>query len=299
MARQKQWIKDLLAKRAAVERAIGLPLGEQLGCGHFGCVFRSREPWVVKLSIDPTEGPIWQVIINLAEQEDYGAAGFARILDVVRLRPDVTYGGRRRRLYAVIHEDTPPVYQGSSPLLSSHSLERLGLPADASEQDFARAIAAGSWYENLAGALQQRYGYGLQPAEAAELRSGELAVTIGALLQYRSLELRARPVARSDRFSWLERPTYTRQELVPLLERVCDRMRGEIGEPLGESLRMLLSNRVVLRDLHLGNVGWRKHARIGQDVKPRCLVIFDPGHTPTAERLPMAERLVANGRWLG
>ena len=56
--RKKKWVEQLLTKRDKIEKAIGMPLGTMLGCGHWGCVFESTAPWVVKLSIDPTEGPI-------------------------------------------------------------------------------------------------------------------------------------------------------------------------------------------------------------------------------------------------
>ena len=68
---------------------------------------------------------------------------------------------------------------------------------------------------------------------------------------------------------------------------------------MGDSLRMLLTNDVVMRDVHLFNIGWRVHETIGEDWEPDCIVIYDPGHTPTPFKPEIEQRMVQNARGLG
>jgi hypothetical protein len=57
-------------------------------------------------------------------------------------------------------------------------------------------------------------------------------------------------------------------------------------------LLALIREGIVLRDVHLANVGWRFHARFGRP----GLVIFDPGHTPVASGAEIETVLVEEGR---
>ena len=84
--------------------------------------------------------------------------------------------------------------------------------------------------------------------------------------------------------------------------RAADRMRGGVGGYLGESLSMLAGMNIVLRDVHLLNIGWRVHECVELDGQEDCaeagsIVIFDPGHTPTEHRTEIEERMIANARW--
>ena len=68
---------------------------------------------------------------------------------------------------------------------------------------------------------------------------------------------------------------------------------GPAMAPLGESLNMLASHGIYLRDVHMLNIGW--HVARDADDWDR-IVIFDPGHTPTANTEGIEEALVENGR---
>jgi hypothetical protein len=300
MSRPKRWIADLLEQREKLQRTLGMPVGESLGCGYYGCVFRSSEPWVIKLTIDRSEGPIWEKIVNITEEEDYGAEGFARVKDIVRLLPDVQYGGKKHKLYAIVREDCPPVFEfprGKAHRPSAYTMQRLGLPEVAAEWHGLRGEEPWWQSENeLREYLQEQHDYPTPAAERTARQTTAFSVTVRALLSYRNLELQARSAVR-DRFGYLDRPRYSRSELKDRLERAAYRMSGEVGNYLGESLNLLLSRDIILRDLHLGNIGWRRHETIAGSTMPPCLVIYDPGHTPTAGRSNIEERMVANARW--
>jgi hypothetical protein len=306
---RKRWVNDLLAKRDALERAVGVPVGELLGCGHFGCVFTSEPPWVVKLSVDPTEGPIWAEILNAIEENaGYGADGFCRVKDIVRLKPDVGMGKKKRALYAVVREAVMPVFtdEGYGGIgTTEFTLEQLGLAGTESSTGYRD-----EWWERL------------HEEHLKTPRVRDFAATIDALMEYRKVGVMAQYIekARNPRVPWWHREQYLESlrdrgyasgyppRLVPdwqdrlqrRAEQAAYKMGGPIGGPLGESLVMLAGMGIVLRDVHLMNVGWRIHDCIGDDCADTgAIVIFDPGHTPSKERREIPERMVVNGRWPG
>jgi hypothetical protein len=118
------WAKTVLSRRERIEEALDLPLGQPLGCGHFGCVFDSTAPWVVKLTRDPTEGAIWQKLRLWAMETSYGTDGIARVKDIVRLRPDLKFGRREWPIHAIVREAALPLYDGYS--YSAETIARLG-----------------------------------------------------------------------------------------------------------------------------------------------------------------------------
>lgn len=253
-ARVKKWVKALLEHKQEISSAIGMPLGDLLGCGHWGCVVDLTSPWVLKLTIDPTEAHIWKKIAELIEEECYGAAGFPRLLEIYELDPGIVYGGRRKRTYAIVREAVQPVFDvrpNGQAFLSDHTVRRLGIPEGTEIAAHELKSSAGFYEKN----------YKLQ----------EFADTIDGLLDYR-------------RIAWDWHAGHKDGYTHARLERATYRMSGPIGGALGESLLMLLQSDVVLNDVHLGNVGWREHEQIGDSYMDRCLVIFDPGHTPTAKR---------------
>lgn len=276
--RIKHWAQNIADRSDAYGRALGVPLGEILGCGHWGCVFDSTPPWVVKFSLDPNEGPIWQRILELLDEEAYGQGGLTRVKLLTRVEPGIKSGQRTKKLYAVVREAVAPAFmlgRGGEPFLTPHTAARLGLSPnpdwryDRSNEiiwdarmsretgaEFARTYQADEFVENIK-ALQR---YRIEAFEWQRLRGP------------------ARDVTSHDR-----------------LERAINHMRGPTGGPLGETLQMLLSNEVVLGDVHLFNVGWRLHRDApGFSGEDHTLVIFDPGHTPTRKNVPISTTLVSN-----
>jgi hypothetical protein len=298
---RKRWIKDLLAKRKAVERAVGMPLGDMLGCGHFGCVFDSTGPWVVKLTVDPTEGPIWARIVGLIEEEDWGGQGFPRVKDIVRLRPDVGTAKRKRPLYAIVREDCEPCYtlQRGRFKVTDYTLTRLGLPLDLATESQWQLMYGGQLNKAaLLKTLKVTHGYESLRAQETVERADEFVDTIKAIGHYTAHAQEYRNTLKHrDPYAYYTLPGVTREQVISRLEQYSYKAHGAIGEPVGESLRMLLGNDVILFDVHLQNIGWRVHEQIGDDWQPDCVVIYDPGHTPTPLRPKIEQRMIENARW--
>jgi hypothetical protein len=264
MTRKKGWVEALLTKRAALEKVLGVSLGAMLGCGHFGCVFASTPPWVVKFSIDPTEGPIWSKIVGLMKEERYGEGGFPEIKSITRILPDIPYGGRKKKVWAIVREGIEPVFVSDRTSLrfSPFTCAKFGFPPDLS----------------VHGSGISMFGPNAEDFSAA----------LNALNKYRMFAQAWHRGARSRDGS--------REETAELLQRVADtHFHGGACAPLGESLSMLASNGVYLRDVHMMNIGWHVAPPGAGDDWDR-LVIFDPGHTPTGPAKDIPEALVANGR---
>lgn len=77
------------------------------GCGHFGCVFPSSQPeWVLKITRDPTEGPVAQFISEL--ENDFSAFVKYHPKGVVKLT-DMYFRGKSWPIYAYVRENVLPV----------------------------------------------------------------------------------------------------------------------------------------------------------------------------------------------
>jgi hypothetical protein len=289
--RKKAWVEQLLTKRAAIEHAVGMPLGRMLGCGHWGCVFESEPPCVVKLSIDPTEGPIWSKIMGLIGEEQYGDGGFPEIRIIRRIMPDLVTGGRNRKVWAIVREGIEPVFK-------EYRAKELG-------HHGGGTMIATSEYTNAKLGLHTptrptsvRVAPGQKPWERSSFDTA-----ISGLMTYREAAtawhvLGSHP--RSHRQHEIR--DYYKHELGfsspedaghKALRITETKFDGPAWAPLGESLAMLASNGVYLRDVHFLNIGW--HIARDDDDWDR-VVIFDPGHTPTAGGGDIETVLVEEGR---
>lgn len=124
--RPDRWlIKWFEANKAKVEKAIGLKvLGEilcPLGCGSFGCVYRTSDPkWLVKISSDPTEGPLVAQIVQLRRDADkrknktgYGPSkaydGIVFFRNVYKAAKRVLNDDQKRvPVFVIVREDITP-----------------------------------------------------------------------------------------------------------------------------------------------------------------------------------------------
>lgn len=111
------WIERLESRFHRIESAIHMPVGDMLGCGHYGCVFDSEPPYVVKFSIDPYEGYIWRKIKSLVDAADpEDGLGIVYPKAVFRLADVDGYGdaGARFddvlafRLWCIVREEADP-----------------------------------------------------------------------------------------------------------------------------------------------------------------------------------------------
>lgn len=280
-ARKKRWVEELLTKRAAIEHAVGMPLGRMLGCGHWGCVFESEPPWVVKLSIDPTEGPIWMKITALIREEQYGDGGFAEILSVRRIMPNLIVGGRNRKVWAIVREGIEPVFRE----YSAKELGRHGGGTMVATSEFTNALLGFDKPKSVHPSDNEDFGQAINGL--ARYRD---AATAWHLLGSHPRTHRQREIRDYHEhqlgFSSREDAEYKALRIVETA------FYGGAWAPLGESLAMLASNGIYLRDVHFLNIGW--HIARDNDDWDR-VVIFDPGHTPTESGGDIEQVLVEEG----
>jgi hypothetical protein len=276
--RVKAWVTSLVENKDAIGRSIKAPLREMLGCGHWGCVFDSRGPWVVKLTIDPNEAPIWEKIIRLIDEERYGQGGMVRVKGLYRLEPGVMYGGRMKRVYAIVREAVEPVFsdvRGSSVVeLTKATKKKLSIKQ--SQRTFLRHT-------------YQSYEIVTDYGPLSSPRIEDFITNISALTKYRV-------AAQELRYGQWPNRQHTKDRL----ERIAYQLSGPYGGALGETLTMLLARNVILQDVHLFNIGWRKHRSIkGFGEEDTTMVIFDPGHTPAGRGIDIPVVRVQNpwGGW--
>ena len=267
--RIKRWVRELLEDRAAVEKAIGMPLREVLGCGHWGCVVDSKRPWVVKFTIDPNEAFTWTKINQLIAEGIY------------RIEPRVMYGGRPKKAYAIIREEVAPAFTDSREGMELTRATKAKLGLNPKKRAIYR-LTFGSGHSDI-----------VVDGERVPIRYpiDEFVWTCDALIKFQRLayDWHGR---QTDRF-----PQHypSREHIKGQLERATHRMMGGTGGAIGETLLMLVSNDVVLRDVHLFNVGWRKYRDVpGYTEEDQTLGSFAPGHTqrPRYAQIPVAR--VAN-----
>jgi hypothetical protein len=287
--RVKKWVETLMEHRSMLGHAAGGKLGELLGCGHWGCVIdMPGTPWVLKLTVDPTEAHVWSKILELMEDERYGEDGFPRFKKLFRLEPGVPYGrqGRRRVAYGIVREKIAPVFSWEAKwrdlYLTDASKRILGL------SELMQPVPGRSW--NEVNYVPRSIGYreikSIDIPKTSEHKVEEFVQNIEAIKRYREHAWEYHRKGNSFGIGT------SRDRALRLCEQAANRMGGPIGGPLGESLIMLASNNVILNDVHELNLGWRVLPEVEGVEGYNCLVIFDPGHTPTQKRQLPEERWV-------
>lgn len=293
MSRKKQWVDTLMTKREAIEQALDAPLGAMLGCGHWGCVFESTPPWVVKFSIDPTEGPIWSKIAGVLADEDYGTDGFVELRSITRLTPDLVLRSKPHKVWAIVREAVEPVFR-------EYTEKELG------GHGRGTRVLTTSFTNKLLGLGEPMPAYGRRESTTNN-KHEDFWSGIDGLFKYRDLATlwhlfgaRSTLMNRERRMQLLRMQRFpddgnvtTRDDVAARIERVLGHyFRGPHMAPLGESLALLSMHQIYLRDVHQQNIGW--HVSRGDDDWSK-IVIFDPGHTPT-EKADIQTALIENGR---
>lgn len=312
------WVYDVLDKHERLREILGVDLGELLGCGFFGCVLSTNGPWVVKLTVDPTE-TIWVLIEEKVRAYERRTgkylAAWPRVKDVLQLEPGVSLaGGAERKLYAIVREAARPAFERPGDVSSTEAtLERMGVPKKIRDEGYDPVMGYRWWeWRDAAEAITQDLrDRDVAAGKAREVgrRCAELIVTSRLLRLYKSVgeelaEDYDAGFAGPDREAMFER--HAKQVagpkavecLRPLVEPSAE-LNLRVGRPLGELLTMLAREGIVLADLHLLNIGWREHQVIDGDRQPSCLMVIDPGATPTTGRTEIERRMIANGRWRG
>jgi len=255
------WIKKILAPHriAKIQDLIGYPIGERLGCGHFGCVYQLKEPWVLKITRDPTEGAVWDKIQKYLDEGGYGASGLVRIKKIIRLYPDISWRGKTWPVHLIVRE-------GVVPFMGEHYIPGLGFGVSSFTESRLRGIRK-------------------------EAEANELSAVVRGLVLYREAATEWHKAAALKR----EYNRRSRQEAAETkMMDAINELYGPSGCPLGETLAGLGDAGIYLKDVHLGNIGWRVHPEIDGDELHAGLVIFDPGHTPTEGETAIPEFTIEN-----
>jgi hypothetical protein len=292
LAAKRAWSSFLEANLDRFRRTMAVPMGELLGCGLWGCVFDSEPPWVVKLTRDRTEGPIWAYMAELLGDSEVSAEldAFLRVRDVVRIHPDVIFGSEEMPVYGIVREAAEPVLRRPD-FATEETLRRLGMtPAileragiDPKEPSLsAMSDALSTFPQDL------------------KVRMRELFIVLMSLQDYRRHAL----IFHSWRGKLMRRAYdgLSKEEVEDIADRAfqemlaaIEKMRGHgyvnrYGDIIGQTLLSAVQyGDLVFQDLHLLNVGWRVHAEIEGDVRPLSMVILDPGAMATPYEPPIRE----------
>jgi len=315
IAEGRAWAEFLEANLDRFQRTIDVPIGRLLGCGRFGCVFESEAPWVVKLTRDASEGPVWSYMQSLLEpDEDFpelatNLPSFLVVRDVVRITPDVVFNGAVQPVFGIVREEAVPVFVpfevrnpfddsvvGQHMALSPLTQEILGLSPKAVQRVGLQEPVLYTQLSELVG----RFHPGVQK---------QFALLHDALLGTRDYRVAA---DRFHQLRWI--PLRLREEGVPTreLQTAEDQANAALKDvvsawqrlrknPLATELGLTLETALnaadlVFRDLHAYNVGWRTHRVVGGVDRPQCMVILDPGAMATPHSPSIREvELQANG----
>lgn len=262
-------------RRPRFERALGWPFGKRLGCGHFGCVFKSSGPWVVKVTSDPEEGNVWAFVKELYDDRrlSRSMSGVCRVDDVVRVRPDVgvrgDYGAvNLAPVHAIRREEAEPLFyedagifrisETTSRLLADRTDVSIGFLPTSRMKDFIGL-------QTFVAALKHLDDYDALTLDAfSDLRQGN----------------RIEPSTR---------------------ERMLTAARLVASEPLLHDLGVTLETTLTeadffFADVHKGNLGWRVHRSIQGDKRPLTAVILDAGTARTPYAPEIRETEIAANR---
>lgn len=224
----REWVGERGARRRyKVARASGFrDLEDVLGCGRWGCVYQVPGPWVVKVTADPTEAPMWARLASMRRRAPHLLEGAARTASIVKLRPELHYGpDEAYEVFAIVREEAEPFLENNE----------------------------------------------ISIATAARISKNDYANINWALLGYRRAAeaFHAQTASRAQAIE-------TMRDMTEVLELIPG------ADLLAITLRYLAVSAVAPQDVHLNNIGWRKHERLaGQPEAPLGLIITDPGHTPT------------------
>ena len=280
------WASFLESNLDRFQRTLDVPIGARLGCGRFGCVFESRIPWVVKLTRDESEGPIWSYMSELLSDTDLTAslAAFLRVHDVVRIRPDVVFNDEVQPVFAIVREQAEPVFDqvevvnprdkydtSFETALSAQTLKILGVTSAALKRaDLQTPVL----YKRMSERIEM-FPKGVQTQFA------ELHLAIQGTRSYRQF------ADVFHRLRWKPNKTAAENmqaaETEAMLLAACSVLeRLELSRELGVTLAIAHTEAdLIFRDLHLYNIGWRTHRVIDGQKLPQCMVILDPGAMAT------------------
>jgi len=276
------WAQFLDENKDRFQRTLDVPMGGRLGCGRFGCVYESSAPWVVKITRDDSEGPIWSYMAELlADEELVGMLpSYLRVHDVVRIQPDVIFNDESQPVFGIVREEAAPVFievPFTNPrdkydvtyeiALSPQTLSILGVtPATLKRVKMETPILYKHMSEKIAlfpKGVQQHFAHLHMAAQGT--RGYRKAADVFHRLRW-----------KADK---TEREEELAEEALQDMLAACTLMqRLSLSEELGTTLiASQVEADLVFRDLHVFNIGWRTHRSIEGEKLPQCMVILDPG----------------------
>jgi hypothetical protein len=106
-------IRDYFAQPAKLQRLADIfgvdVYADPLGCGYYGCAYETEGPYVIKVTADSDEGPMWERL-RLLQQQGAIEGGLPKIVRVVALTlTDRPWSARIPRAYATLREDVAPL----------------------------------------------------------------------------------------------------------------------------------------------------------------------------------------------
>lgn len=245
------WLGTILARREAYERAIGMPLGEILGCGHWGCVFASTPPWVVKITMDRYEGPMWLAIVDLFKGRPVGIPMVKEVVEMPPALPlpDPHGTGRRQTAtpWAIVREEVAPLVE---------------LGAGGRRPPSART-------QELAGDRVNVLEGRTRPSATARGQAIQRFVELQSQYYDRMTRISAREEdlrSHADADGWYGRKL--RRDVADLFDVIDELRQTWPGRAVGELYAKFYEGGIFFRDNAIENFGWN------QDNE---LVVLDPG----------------------
>jgi hypothetical protein len=292
------WAEFVRANHDVFAEQLGWPIGKRLGCGFYGCVFQSDDPWVVKFTRDPSEGPTWAYIAELQRDPEIASdmGGFLRVNDVARIRPDVIWEQageepQQMPVYAIQRESATPLFimEAADMFITRRTAKELQLTA-------AQIKKAGWHPSDLSKDGMPMYvmlldltSTGSTVPNSVKLRISDLAMCVTALDRYR---IHAEAYWRSQRFWTVAEDPDDKDHFASLMssqamkvlsaaKAIAERPDGSpsmFGHVIGTTLYEAFDKAdMVVADLHRFNVGWRDHAEAHDTKLPLTLTVVDPG----------------------
>lgn len=251
--------------RSIIEKSVShdwLPQ-KLLGCGHYGCVYSTKDSKVVcKVSTDPTES----IFINLAMGFDGWLEGIVRYHQVLELPS--TY--RKRGVFMVWRESAFDVGN----VLTMYRFNKLTTSERNDVYQQIRMVKNLSIFQ--AGAYNVRKSINNVPEPAnfikTVIQQRTFFVDFIEWFDGLSVDKIAEKLDRS--FKGLNRQS--RLDLgLQMINFALDTMQSEeLSYYVGEALQFYLDRGILLADVHAGNIGRVER----EDFTRPLVVITDPGH---------------------
>lgn len=238
---------------------------EPLGCGNYGCVLRtSALDVVVKVTTDPSEAAFVATVLGMRSPPD----GLVRYHAIAQLPGSYS----RRNVYAIWREEAFDV--GSTP--AADLLARQDFDGREARLFLRRLTAFKAAAAEARTTLQASARHDALLAEAEADRRDARGRVVEAFSEERSLGSDMF-TSRAAVLSFLKRRRGAQRvsAALELCEFQASMMGGEYGAEIGLCLSRLMTDGILLADVHHHNIGRAMREDYGPDGLP---VITDPGH---------------------